>query len=237
MAAMVVFFLAMLFTRESEDDSANVNVNVSSKRQQTASRSSTDETDDRQTVTVPPTSTGVPVEEPQVSTVPGTQTGVARQPADKASVVIDARVTTRTGQPQPVRNEKFYLLDKDLEIILSDAGLEPIEGNSLLNSLGISTMYPDRYGDFRQRALSAINDHIKHSGSTDSTGKASINGIEPNSYYLFGIVRTGQGFAVWSSPVVIQAGQNVLTLTPQRITEIEDRSGEYRHDTDGRTGE
>ena len=31
-------------------------------------------------------------------------------------------------QPQPVKNEKFYLLDKDLEMILSEAGLEPIEG-------------------------------------------------------------------------------------------------------------
>jgi len=68
--------------------------------------------------------------------------------------------------------------------------------------------------------------HIKYAGTTDSNGKAQLGGINPDSYYLFGVVRSGNGFAIWSSPVSIVPGENVLDLTPQSITEIDRNSGE-----------
>ncbi|MCA1589157.1 MAG: hypothetical protein LC734_01960, partial [Acidobacteria bacterium] len=111
--------------------------------------------------------------------------------------------------------------DKDLESILGDADLDPISGQTLLNSFGLAVMYPDRYGDFQRAALRAINEHIKYSGTTDGAGKAQLAGVEPKSYYLFGITKSGRGFAVWNSPVSINAGDNMLNLTPQRLTEIE----------------
>jgi hypothetical protein len=125
-----------------------------------------------------------------------------------------------------VKNEKFYLLDKDLESILSEANLEPIEGQTLLNSFGLSVLYPERFGAFNRDALRAIKDHIKYAGTTDANGKAELGGIEPDSYYLFGITRSGRGFAIWSSPVSINAGQNALNLTPQRLTEMEMAPGD-----------
>jgi hypothetical protein len=153
-------------------------------------------------------------------TVPGSQTAVSMPPS-KGSVTIDARIAGKTGQPQPVKNEKFYLLDKDLESILSEAGLEPIEGQSLMNSLGLSVLYPDRFNEFNRDALRAIKGHIKYAGTTDGSGKAELGGIEPNSYYLFGVTKSGRGFAIWSSPVSIIPGQNALNLTPQRLTEMD----------------
>ena len=105
-------------------------------------------------------------------------------------------------------------------MILSEAGLEPIEGNSLMNSLGLSVLYPDRYDAFNRDALRAIKGHIKYAGTTDGSGKAEMGGIEPDSYYLFGITKSGRGFAIWSSPVSIVAGQNALNLTPQQLTEM-----------------
>jgi len=142
------------------------------------------------------------------------------------SVVIDAKISGKTGQPQPVKNEKFYLLDKDLESILSEAGLEPIEGQTLMNSLGLSVLYPDRFDEFNRNALRAIKGHIKYAGTTDTSGKAEMGGIEPNSYYLFAVTKSGRGFAIWSSPVSIIPGQNALNLTPQRLTEMEMAPGE-----------
>jgi hypothetical protein len=121
-----------------------------------------------------------------------------------------------------VGNEKFYLLDKDLEMILSEAGLESIEGQSLMNSLGMSVLYPEKYNDFHRAALNAINRHIKYSVQTDASGRAQIKDVKPDSYYLFGVTKTGKGFAVWSSPVAVNAGQNALNLSPQPLTEIED---------------
>ena len=140
--------------------------------------------------------------------------------------MIDAKVATRTGAPQAVRNEKFYLLDKDLESILSAADIDPIEGQTLTNSFGLAVLYPARYGEFNSKALNAIKKHIKYNTLTDSGGKGQMKNITPDSYYLFGITKGRNGFAVWSSPVTIQAGENILNLSPQRMTEIEQASNE-----------
>jgi hypothetical protein len=214
-----VFFVVM--SRNSEDANSNLSVNVS--RRPTSSTSNVDRTSSTDipssTVTVPPTT------DTQTVTVPGAQTDVSAPPS-KGSVIIDAKIAGRTGTAQPVKNEKFYLLDKDLESILSEANLEPIEGQSLMNSLGLSVLYPDRFSEFNRDALRAIRTHIKYAGTTDAAGKAELGGIEPNSYYLFGVTRSGRGFAIWSSPVTINAGQNALNLTPQRLNEMELSSGE-----------
>ncbi|MEP6705160.1 MAG: zinc ribbon domain-containing protein [Acidobacteriota bacterium] len=221
---LVIFFVVM--SRNNEDANSNLSVNVNSRRPAatTTDRTSTTTTD------IPPSSsttvTAPPMTDTQTVTVPGSQTSVATAAPTKGSVIIDAKVSGRTGSPQPVKNEKFYLLDKDLETILSEAQLEPIEGQSLTNSLGLSVLYPDRFSEFNRNALRAIKGHIKYAGTTDGSGKAELGGIEPNSYYLFGVTRSGRGFAIWSSPVGINAGQNALNLTPQPLTEMEIAPGE-----------
>ena len=207
---LLVFFVFV--SRNSEDANTNLNVNVTARRQSTTANADRSTDIPSSTVTVPPADS-------QTVTVPGSQTTV-NAPPSKGSVTIDAKIASRTGAPQPVKNEKFYLLDKDLEMILSEAGLEPIEGNSLMNSLGLSVLYPDRYDDFNRNALRAIKNHIKYAGTTDGSGKAELGGIEPDSYYLFGITKSGRGFAIWSSPVSIVAGQNALNLTPAQLNEM-----------------
>ncbi|HEX6127152.1 MAG TPA: zinc ribbon domain-containing protein [Pyrinomonadaceae bacterium] len=210
---LLVFFVFM--SRNSEDES-NLNVNVSARRSSVNAdrdRVTTTDVPSSSTVTVPPSN------ETQTVTVPGSQTSVTVPPS-KGSVIIDAKIAGRTGAPQPVRDEKFYLLDKDVESILSEAGLEPIEGQTLMNSFGLSVMYPERFSEFNRDALRAIKNHIKYAGTTDSSGKAELGGVEPDNYYLFGITKSGRGFAIWSSPVMINPGQNALNLSPQRVTEM-----------------
>ena len=206
---LIVFFVVM--SRNNEDANSNLSVNVSTRRPATNTERTSTSNIPSSTITVPPAT------ETQTVTVPGSQTDVS---VSKGSVTIDAKIANRTGSPQPVKNEKFYLLDKDLEMILSEAGLEPIEGQSLTNSLGLSVLYPDRFNEFNRDALRAIKGHIKYAGTTDGSGKAELGGIEPNNYYLFGVTRSGRGFAIWSSPVSINAGQNALNLTPQQLTEM-----------------
>ncbi len=216
-----LLFLLFYVMRSDETANSNLNVNVSTTRASNRGRDA-DRAGDSQTITVPPSSTTVtaPPADSQTVSVPGSQTSI---PADttKGRVVIDAKVASRTGQPQSVRNEKFYLLDKDLDSILSDANLDPIEGQTLANSFGLAVVYPDRYSDFHRKALAAIKDHIKYSGTTDGSGKAQLSNIEPDSYYLFGITKTGGGFALWSNPVTIRTGENILNLAPQSVTEME----------------
>jgi hypothetical protein len=210
---VIVFFVFM--SRNSEDSNSNLAVNVSTRRAANSERVTSDVP--ASTVNVPPATDG------QTVTVPGSQTTVPPSAVTptKGRVVIDAKIATRTGSPVPVKNERFYLLDKDLETILSEARVEPIEGQSLMNSLGISVVYPDRFREFNRDALQAIKSHIKYAGTTDGSGKAELGGIEPNSYYLFAVTKSGRGFAIWSSPVSIIAGDNALNLTPQQVTEME----------------
>jgi uncharacterized OB-fold protein len=224
LGALLVFAVFLVISNRQDQEEANANVNVSVKRATAADpRGSRVES---QTVTA---SQGQPISAPSsqtaTTTVPGTATvpaSSAPAPADTGIVLIDARVTGPTGLPLAVRNEKFYLLDEDLERILGAAGLDSINGQSLTDSLGLSVMYPDRYGDFRRDAFAAINPHIKYSVQTDGSGRAQIKDIKPEVYYLFGVTKSGKGFAVWSSSVVVNAGQNALNLSPQPVTEIAD---------------
>lgn len=221
---VVLIFLVFAAFRGT-DDSANTNISVRANSRATPSeplrepRTTSVPSTDSQTVTVPPGQT-------TTTTVPGTTTSVPiAPPPDKGTVVINARVAPRTGSPQTVRNAKFYLLDKDVEAILSEARIEPIEGNDLMSSLGLAIVFPDRYGDFMRKAMRAVASHSRYSATTDSGGNANLKGISPNEYYLFGITKVGRGFALWNAPVSVIAGQNNLNLSPQSVTEIPDTAG------------
>ena len=227
-AIILMFVMYIAFRPTDEQANTNVNVNLAGRRTSETAlepRTSTvPPSAQPQTVTVPGQPTTV--SGPTTTAVPGSRTSVTSVPAtDKGIVVINARVAMPRGGEQAVRNAKFYLLDRDLESILSEARVEPIEGNSLKGSLGLALVYPDRYGDFQRAAMRAIASHAKYSGSTDGNGKAGLAGIVPQEYYLFGITRVGRGFALWDSPVSVVVGQNILNLSPQSVTEIPDTSG------------
>lgn len=227
--AVVVIFLLIAITRNNENaNNRTVNVNLDSPRRSadsqrdvTRSESSQVEVPSSSTTVNPPSSSSSVPSYPSSSTsVPSSSTSVTDVPADRGVVVIDAKIANRSGDVQAVKNEKFYLLDKSLEEILSDADLDPIEGNSLSNSFGLAVMYPDRYSEFHRSAMNAVNKHIKYSVTTGADGKASIKDVKPNSYYLFGITKSRSGFAIWSSPVSIIGGENKLNLQPATLNEI-----------------
>src|SRR5690606_24154509 len=155
-AILVLFFIFAMMGRD--DDTANSNLRVAVEADRDTPRSSSSDSSSSDSPSsvpgyVPDGSTSGSSSVPSTDTdVPGSQSSVT-SPPDRGVVKIDARVVTREGQPQAVRNEKFYLLEKDLEQILREADLQPIEGNSLSNSFGLAVLYPERYGDFHRKAL------------------------------------------------------------------------------------
>jgi len=234
---ILLFFVVILISRNNEDETAdrNINVNLATKRTMPASsdtvRTSTTPVDVQpvtgsQTVTVPSTSTN-----PSSTTTvaPSTSQDVKTIPpptSDKGMVLIAAKIATSKGTIQAVRAEKFYLLDESLDSILSKAKLEPIEGQDLVNSFGLSVLYPSRYGEFNSKALNAIKNHIKYNVMTDSNGKARIKDVNPDSYYLFGVTKSGNAYAVWDSPITVQTGENILNLSPERMVEVKNDTGD-----------
>jgi len=230
-SAIVMLFLAYFMLRDT-DESANLNVNVNAAGRRTAtdpSRTTTVPSSDIQ-VQVPATTTTVPGQTTATSvpgtttTVPGASVPIEAAPVpDKGTVVINAKVApARGGSPTSVRNARFYLLEDDVETILTEARIEPIEGNSLTASLGLAIVFPERYGSFSQAAMRAIANRSKYSGTTDGSGKADLKGVTPGRFYLFGITKVGRGFALWNSPVSIIPGENIMNLSPQSVNEIPD---------------
>lgn len=219
----LLVFAVIAMTRNSEEEALKTtNVNVAIPQRQTETRETTTRTVPQTQVEIPSSSTAVTTPPSSVSQTvpPATKTEIVNVPPDRGVVEINAKVSTKNGSIQTVKNEKFYLLDEDLESILNDADLEPIEGQTLTNSLGLAILYPERYGDFRRDALNAINKHVKYNATTDGSGKAAMKDIKPDSYYLFGITKSGSGFAVWSSPITIVEGENKLNLSPASLNEI-----------------
>jgi len=220
---LLVVFLLFWFLRSDDTANSNLRVNVSSERPTTNTRETTVRTDSQPNqVAVPPSS------QPQQIIVPpsapsapsSSETTITTVDPDKSSVSLEAKIATKSGSVQSVRNEKFYLLDESLDSILSDASLSDETGQSTTTAFGMSIVFPDKYNETRKKALDAINKRVKYSVTTDSSGKAEMKSVKPGSYYLFAITKSGNGFAVWSSPVSIVPGQNVLNIPPVSLTEV-----------------
>ena len=208
---MVLLFILFMWMRSS--DESNVNVNVAARRGVNNTRDITPRSDSLNDV---PSTSSVSTPPPSsIQTVPGESVTAE---SDRGTAVVEAKVVTRNGGTQPVRNEKIYLLDKDLEEILDDAGIDD-EGQGLTNAFGLSVLYPDRYGETRSKALNAISKHTKYTALTDASGKALIKDIKPGSYYIFGITKARNSFGIWSSSVTITPGENILNLSPVSLTE------------------
>lgn len=228
LGAVLIFLFIALF-RGEEDNQRNINVGLATERETNRStRSTSIDPDTSSVTTVPPSSTDSSTVVVPQNVPPSAQTDVTisenpDSPAStSASVSLEAKVTNRKGDILPVRAEKFYLLDEDLESILRDANIEDQTGQGLVNAFGLSVLYPEKFRETNKNALDEINKHIVYNTMTDATGKAQMKNVKPGSYYLFGITKTKTGFAVWSSPVTITPGQNALNLSPARLTESQE---------------
>lgn len=223
LGAFVIFFL-IVFLKGGEDETANRNINV---RVATTPITQSTVNSSREVVTTSTPYSVNPTTLPPTSTTTETQTiqsnsvAISTPLPDKGTMTMEAKVLNRSGAQQAVTKETFYLLDKDLQSILTEAGIDDPEGQGVVNSFGLSVVNPGKYREVNQKALAAINRHIVYRTLTDAQGKDEIKDIKPSSYYLFGITKTRNGFAIWDSPVSIQTGQNNIVLEPQTPTEID----------------
>ena len=137
----------------------------------------------------------------------------APQPAapQTGTLALEAGIIYKMGGNQPVARTEFMLLDKSLEAILTEAGMDPGR-TGILSNYAFAVQYPSQYPGVAQRAREAIQPHIIQSVSTDFSGKAQFTDIKPGNYYLFGLSSTRKGFAIWNTPVEVKPGQNTIFL-------------------------
>lgn len=226
-----LLFALFMMMRSSGDDEANRNVNVrlGSERESLNSRTNRLAQNDSRSsdVTVPSTSTTLPAQSSEVTVPPSQSTSINTPPTDtrtatadnvsvgKSALTIEAKIRGTTGREQPVQKETFYLLKKDLRSILEEADIDDEDGQGLVNAFGMSIVYPGRYPEIRRKALAAISKYTVAKTLTDAQGKAKFPDVKADSYYLFGITKTPEGFSVWDQPITLNEGQlSNLILEP-----------------------
>ena len=221
LGVVLLFFLFIMMSNKDDTAETNINVNLAGQTTAADSQDSTVSTVPNDipasTTTVNPPETSIPTTIP-----PDSQTTVISPDSSSSvgTVNLEAQVIDNKGDTKAVKAEKFYLLEKDLDTILREADIKDDTNQGLKNAFGLSVLYPDKYPGIREKALSKISDYVKYETLTDSSGKAKMGDVKPGSYYIFGITKTDKGFAIWSSPVSIIAGDNPLKLQPVRPTEI-----------------
>jgi hypothetical protein len=236
---VVLVFAILYMMRDTREDEAAANANsrvretaaANSRTTTTTSTSTVPQTVNPaqsaggSTVTVPSTDSSIPSSSTVTTapnnlpssgssstTVPQAGSGTTATesiPKDKGDLKVKATIVGNRGS-QPVKAEKFYLLDKDLESILSKAGIE-MEAGDYASTLGAAIADPNRK-DLLQKCLAAIKPHIIASTLTDATGAAQFKGVKPDSYYLFGVHKIGNSASVWNTSISIQAGDNSINL-------------------------
>lgn len=222
---VVIFGLIWMMNRNQNDANDNANARIAASVNSRATRTAEQipstvnpPTTAGSTVVVPSTanpatgdySSSVPPTAPTNLPPAGSETVVTNPPSDKGNLLLTATVLTSKGIKQPVKAEKFYLLSKDLETILSNANIEATEG-SYASTLGAAIADPNRKDEL-QKCLAAINPYIVARTLSDSTGNASFKNVKPDSYYLFGVHKTGNSASVWNTSVAVNPGENTIAL-------------------------
>lgn len=144
-------------------------------------------------------------ETPAKGNVPSTPT-----PEPKAVFEIETGIDYHVGGVQPVTSTSFSLLDKDAEEILKASGLKP-NTIGLLSAFGFGLQYSSDTSEMK-KALASIKSHTKYILKTDLQGKAVVENIRPDVYYVIGVAETRKGFVIWNVRTTINPGKNKLTL-------------------------
>lgn len=129
-------------------------------------------------------------------------------------LVIQAGIVYKVGGSQAVARVPFYLLNKDLNAILSEAGLQPDRGMSLLDTFAFATRFQgqSKYTQFYQTAMRALQPHIVAQTVTGFDGVGQFPAVPAGVYYVMGYTQTRRGFALWNVSVGIPTGQSSFVL-------------------------
>jgi hypothetical protein len=145
---------------------------------------------------------------------------------------VEAALVFKSGDIKPVARTEFFLLDKNFETILQEAGfISSISASDLPQKLkdSLNTMNGiNPLGTFSaviklsngivpyQIALAkvavATKSHTVYTTTTDFQGKAQFKEIKAGEYYLFGYNKVGESVAVWNLKTEVKSGQNSITL-------------------------
>lgn len=133
----------------------------------------------------------------------------------RTTLSIEAALVYSYGGAQPISRTIFYLLDKSAEDILTEINLRGRSQNiSVLDTYAMGIIYSalSDQAAIALKGTQAIKPHILKEFQTDFSGKAMIEDITPRTYWIFSVVKTRKGYAVWNLETAIKDGENKIII-------------------------
>jgi hypothetical protein len=137
-----------------------------------------------------------------------------------SSLQFDAVVTSINGKSKEAFYTEFFLLKKDLEVLLVKSEIQlsdypKIDSYSELwaRSRKNPFLYPGVQKKIRTLLLNEINLGQGKRIRTDIDGAGTLNQIEIGDYYLIGSAALGKIGVSWNTPINVTSGLNKLSLT------------------------
>lgn len=148
------------------------------------------------------------------------KTALPPEPKDVSILAPAINASLRYGVSEivPVANGEFYLLDKDLNAILRGANLRSDSALDEAHTYAVFKTFPDpEHADFVRKAQAAIEPHITARVTSDAAGVAQFPTISAGAYYVFGVVKTRNGMAIWNEFVRMTAGVTTIKLDHNNV--------------------
>ena len=136
------------------------------------------------------------------------------------SINFDAVVTSYNGKSKEAFYTEFFVLNTNLDSILSAGNLNLSEFSALesfselwARSRKNSFLYPKLQKNIRTLLLSEVEKGNGRRVRTDINGSASISGINKGNYFIIGTATLGKIGVTWNVPIVLDQGVNKVSLT------------------------
>lgn len=165
---------------------------------------------------------------PKVTTAPSEEETTKAAPAPKEDSIlsVEAGLVYKSGDVKPVARVTFYLLDKSLDDIMNEAGLEDAKLEKFSKGakyFAVLNFEKRKYGDVRgQYALAenAIKPHIIATMTTDFGGKGEFPAVKAGSYYIMGVGGPEAQVVVWNLATTLKSGKQSVTLDQENAAQI-----------------
>ncbi len=138
-------------------------------------------------------------------------------PGNAVLSVTSGMAAAQTGGPNPLAGRAFVLLRDSFDNVLTKGGFPVPTGVVPYRAMlmACAQRAPDC-----QTASNAINAATAAGVRADGTGKATLPGVAPGTYYLMGSTFTGGQILLWDVKVELRGGANTIVLNPGNATPV-----------------
>ncbi len=142
-------------------------------------------------------------------------TNVQNELIGGANLQIEARVQFLDNKVRPAGFTEFFLVDRDLASILSEEGINPPSNQGIqthseywARSVQRGYQFPGVAAQIRNALARSSLRRIK----TNSLGVGNVDDLRDGEYYIIGASTLGQVGVVWSKPINLSNGDNIISL-------------------------